>query len=92
MMKRIECPDCKSVDIFKNGRRKERQCFKCKSCGRQFLEAYRPWTYSEQVRQRCLNMYRNGQSLRFIERLTDVHHTTVLRWAREAGCHVEKTT
>ncbi len=30
-------------------------------------------------------MYLNGMGLRGIERVTDIHHTTVLHWVREAG-------
>ncbi|MEW6499250.1 MAG: IS1 family transposase [Cyanobacteriota bacterium] len=40
-----------------NGHRKGRQCYKCKHCGRQFLDHYRPWQYSNDVKQLCLKMY-----------------------------------
>lgn len=30
-------------------------------------------------------MYLNGMGLRGIERVTDIHHTTVMGWIREAG-------
>lgn len=30
-------------------------------------------------------MYLNGMGLRGIERVTDIHHTTVMHWVREAG-------
>jgi hypothetical protein len=30
-------------------------------------------------------MYLNGMGLRGIERVTDIHHTTILHWVREAG-------
>lgn len=30
-------------------------------------------------------MYLNGMGLRGIERVTDIHHTTVMRWILEAG-------
>lgn len=59
--------------------------YKCKHCGRQFLEHYRPWQYSSDVKQLCINLYLNGMGLRGIERVTDIHHTTILHWVREAG-------
>jgi transposase-like protein len=30
-------------------------------------------------------MYLNGMGLRGIERVTEIHHTTVMHWMREAG-------
>lgn len=30
-------------------------------------------------------MYLNGMGLRGIERVTEIHHTTITRWIREAG-------
>lgn len=83
-MQIIKCPNCDSSQVFKNGHRKGTQCYRCKQCGRQFLDSYRPWTYSEKVRERCIRMYEYGIGLRNIERITNVHHTTVLRWVREA--------
>ena len=81
----MKCPNCNSTQTSKNGHRRERQCYKCKQCGRQFLESYRAWRYSDDVKQLCIKMYLNGMGLRGIERVTDIHHTTVLHWIREAG-------
>jgi hypothetical protein len=36
-------------------------------------------------------MYLNGMGLRGIERVTDIHHTTVMGWIREAGHKVRDT-
>ena len=33
----------------------------------------------------CIKMYLNGMGLRGIERVTEIHHTTILRWIRAAG-------
>jgi len=76
----MKCPNCNSTETVKNGRRKERQSHMCKHCGRQFLESYRPWRYSDDVRQLCIKMYLNGMGLRGIERVTNIHHTTVMHW------------
>lgn len=81
----MKCPNCNSKQTFKNGHRKDRQCYKCKACGRQFLESYHRWRYSDDVKQLCIKMYLNGMGLRGIERVTDIHHTTVMHWVREAG-------
>ena len=81
----MKCPQCNSTQTAKNGHRRGRQCYKCKQCGRQFLESYRPWAYSDEVKQLCIKMYLNGMGLRGIERVTEIHHTTVMHWIREAG-------
>ena len=36
-------------------------------------------------------MYLNGMGLRGIERVTDIHHTTVMNWVREAGLRLPDT-
>lgn len=66
----MKCAKCSSSKIVKNGRRKERQSYKCNSCGRQFLEFDRPWQYSNDVKQLGLKMYLNGMGLRGIERVS----------------------
>jgi transposase-like protein len=60
----MKCPNCNSIETVKNGRRKERQSYKCKHCSRQFLASYRPWRYSDDVKQLCIKMYLNGMGLR----------------------------
>ena len=76
---------CDSNQTVKKGHRKGRQCYKCKQCGRQFLASYRPWQYSDDVKQLCIKMYLNGMGLRGIERVTEIHHTTVMHWIREVA-------
>ena len=81
----MKCPQCHSSQTAKNGHRRGRQCYKCKHCGRQFLESYRQWAYSPEVKQLCIKMYLNGMGLRGIERVTEIHHTTLINWIRAAG-------
>lgn len=33
-------------------------------------------------------MYLNSMGLRGIERVTDIHHTTIMAWVREAGLNL----
>lgn len=59
-------------------------------CRRQFIETYdSPRTYSEEVKQHCLNLYVNGLGFRAIERVTDVHHTTVIHWVKQLGTQLD---
>lgn len=58
----------------------------CVNCGRQFVS--HPQTqpgYSDDARQICLKMYVNGMGFRGIERVTGIHHTTVIRWVKLVG-------
>ncbi len=79
----MECLACRSTQLQRNGHRNKVQCYKCKSCGRQFLESYKQMRYSEEIKQLCVRMYLKGASTRAIEKLTDIHHTTILSWIRE---------
>lgn len=42
----------------------------------------------DDVKQLCIRMYLNGKELRGIERITDIHHTTVMDWIKEAGLNL----
>ena len=82
----MQCPDCQSTHISKNGIRRSKQNYKCKNCGRQFVE--NPQTdrgYSDDVRRICLRMYVNGSGFRAIQRVTGIHHTTVITWVKQVG-------
>ena len=82
----MKCPECQSDHIRKNGHRGEKQNHICVDCGRQFIE--NPQTergYSDEVRKNCLKMYVNGMGFRGIERVTSVHHTTVINWVKQVG-------
>ncbi|MGG6265940.1 IS1/IS1595 family N-terminal zinc-binding domain-containing protein [Leptolyngbya sp. AN03gr2] len=76
----MECPECGSTELQRNGHRNQVQCYKCKHCGRQFLASYKQLRYPEHTKQRCLRMYFSGMSARTIEKLTKIHHTTILSW------------
>ena len=36
----MECPECKSTNIHKNGHKKGKQNYICVNCGRQFIDNY----------------------------------------------------
>jgi len=83
----MQCPDCRSTHIRKNGHRKGKQNHICADCHRQFIDDYRPYQgYSDEVRRECLKMYvfclgiswHRTRSLR-------VHHTTVISWVKAVG-------
>jgi transposase-like protein len=82
----MQCPECQSEHIRKNGHRRGKQNHICVDCDRQFVEA--PQTqrgYSDEVRELCLKMSVNSTGFRAIKRITGVHHTTVIHWLKQVG-------
>ncbi|MGB3694753.1 MAG: IS1 family transposase [Spirulinaceae cyanobacterium] len=80
----MKCPECNSSKVMKNGHRRGKQCYKCRQCSRQFVDSPKNQLYSQDTKQLCLKMYANGMSLRGIERVTNIHHTTIMNWIKEA--------
>lgn len=86
----MQCPQCSSSHTRKNGIKQGKQNHICVECRRQFIDRYdAPRTYSEEVKQHCLKLYVNGMGFRAIERVTGVHHTTVICWVRQLGAQLE---
>ena len=88
-MPRMNCPHCQSNHLRKNGHRRGKQNHLCLDCGRQFVEnPVSQRGYSDDVRRICLRMYVNGMGFRAIERVTGVHHTTVINWVKQVGAQL----
>lgn len=82
----MECPECQSTHIRKNGIKRGKQNHICVNCGRQFIDDYDPQLgYSDDIRKECLKLYTNGLGFRAIERVKGVHHTTVITWVKASG-------
>lgn len=81
----MKCPQCESTQISKNGHRHGKQNYICRNCRKQFVEFYDAKGYSDDIKRQCLEMYVNGMGFRGIERVTGVHHTTVIYWVKQAA-------
>ena len=82
----MQCPECGSTNISKNGKHKGKQNHICKKCRRQFFDTYSPPAgYPDEFKRECLRMYVNGLGFRGIERVKGVHHTTVITWVKQVG-------
>ena len=82
----MQCPECKSTHIRKNGHKRGKQNHICVNCGRQFIDNYNTHRgYSDETKRECLTMYVNGSDFREIERVKAVHHTTVITWVKAVG-------
>lgn len=85
----MQCPECKSTHVRRNGKRRGKQNHICVSCNRQFIDSYTsPQGYSDDIKRQCLRMSVNGMGFRGIERVTGVHHTTVIYWVKQVGHHL----
>ncbi len=81
----MQCPECQSTHIRKNGKKKGKQNHICVNCGRQFIDQYDELGYSNEFKRECLKIYVNGMGFRGIERVKGVHHTTVITWVKQVG-------
>ena len=81
----MQCPECASKHIRKNGHRGDKQNYICVKCGRQFIEVYNKPGYSLDTKALCLKMYVNGMGFRGISRVTGVAHSTIINWVRQVG-------
>lgn len=82
----MQCPECQSTHIRKNGKNKGKQNHICVSCRRQFIDCYEPRKgYTDEVKRECLKMSTNGMGFRGIERVKGVHHTTIVHWVKQLG-------
>ena len=82
----MECPECRSTHINKNGKKKGKQNYICVYCGRQFIDRYEgDRGYSDRLRRECLSIDVNGMGFRAISRVKGVHHTTIINWVKQVG-------
>ena len=42
------------------------------------------------MRELCLKMYLNGMGFRAIERVTEIHHTTIISWVKLSEAALEE--
>ncbi len=82
----MECPECKSTHVYKNGQKKGKQNYLCVNCSRQFIDCYEAQKgYVKELKQQCLSMYVNGMGFPAIERVTGVHNTTIMALVKQVG-------
>lgn len=84
----MTCKFCNSYDVIKYGKSREKQVYKCKDCGRKFVEdnGFSNMKYDSNIISMCLDLYFKGVSLRkiadHIKQLhnVEINHSTVYRW------------
>ncbi len=92
LLKNPECPQCTSHHVIKSGIVKDRQRFKCKSCGYYFTVAKLGKQIDNYTVIKALQLYIEGVSYREIERLLGISHVSVMNWVRKYGIKAPKNT
>jgi transposase-like protein/AcrR family transcriptional regulator len=79
----MKCPHCHSEHVSRNGHRHGKQRYLCKDCHKQFPDTYTAQGYSEEIKQHCLDLHKQGMGFREIERTTGISHNTVIHWVKQ---------
>ena len=76
------CPHCQDSERqIKNGKSFcGTQRYLCRSCGKTFSPEPKKQGYSEEVREKAVRMYVEGNNFRRIGRLLAVNHQSVVNW------------
>ena len=84
-----ECPSCETKESqIKTGRnRSGSQRILCRGCGKTYTVEPKPGGYAEEVREKAVRMYVEGNNFRPIGRLLNVNHQSVVNWVN--ACHTK---
>jgi transposase len=83
----MNCPKCGSSDCAKDGIVKERQRYKCKSCGYRHTVSHRG--FSPAIKRQALQLYLEGLGFRSIGRFLKCSHVAVYNWIKAHGESIE---
>jgi transposase-like protein len=84
-MEPVCCPRCNSEDSTKSGIVNNRQRYRCKRCGYHYTVGKLGKRIESYYVIKALQLYLEGISLREIERILGISHTTVANWVRLYG-------
>ena len=80
------CPTCQSSTCVKAGIVRNKQRYKCKSCGYFFTDpASHTRGHSAELKQQALAMVLDGNGIRQEARHTGISHVSILNWIKQAA-------
>jgi transposase-like protein len=85
----MNCPKCQCAEAVKNGTKNQKQRYKCKLCGCNYTQSSTARIPLES-RVKAIKLYLEGVGFRGIERLTGIHHTTVIKWVKNLALVIER--
>ena len=86
----MECKKCKSTEIVKNGKVRNKQRYKCKGCQFNFVEVDGRKGKQIDKQKMAIHLYLENMGFRAIGRVLGVSNVTVLNWIRAAGELIEQ--
>ncbi len=78
-----KCPKCNSFLLIKSGIVKDKQRYRCKSCGYFFTVDKIGKKIDNYYVTKALQLYIEGLSYREIERLLGISHVSVMNWVKQ---------
>jgi len=81
------CPSCNMEGCTKDGIVKEKQRYKCKSCGYRHTVQY--LGISPSIKRQALQLYLEGLGFRSIGRFLNCSHVAVYNWIKAHGESIE---
>ena len=86
-----ECPNCATQEQqIKTGRnRSGTQRILCRDCGKTYTVEPKRRGYAEEVRQKAVRLYVEGNNFRRIGRLLNVNHQSVVNWVNTYHAQVK---
>jgi transposase-like protein len=81
----MECKRCKTKEIVHNGKVRNKQRYKCKSCYFNFVEVDERRGKNLDKQKMAIHLYLENMGFRAIGRVLGVSNVTVLNWIRSAG-------
>ncbi len=86
----IKCKGCGSDKIVKNGIICDKQRYKCKECGLNFVEGDCRVRYGRQDRLKVIKLYLENWGIRSIERLTGISNSQISKWIECAADEIRE--
>ena len=77
------CPNCLSNKYIKSGIIKNKQRYKCKSCGYFFTVNKIGKKIDDYYVNKALQLYLEGLSYREIERILGISHVSIMNWVKK---------
>ena len=85
----MNCPKCNCSNRVKSGKIKDRQRYKCKECGCNYIVEIKSTARPLSQKKQALHLYLEGLGFRSIGRYLGVSNVSVLNWIRDFGKKVQ---
>lgn len=75
--------------MTKKGKRKDAQQYRCKTCGKYFLQQYHIRRMNASDQRMLIKLLKRGNSIRGMADIIEVSHVTILRWIKKVAENVQ---